>query len=392
MAKILVVDDEDYILHSLERTFIMTDHQLETAISGAAALAMLREAKYDVLISDMRMPVMNGQQFLAQARRLYPDSIRFILSGYADRDIVLEAARLGDAKAFLLKPWQNEEMIKLVEEALEMRARHQAEGLQYSLAAYYDLPVTKYVRDELVALLATDKTTSTITEAVAKHAGVVAALLRISWVAFSGNRPSGLYHALSLLGWENTMHILKNLPLRQADETDDLCDGLAEGVDMHSHSVQRELVRLLQFLKFSRQEIDCDYLGLVHDIGLACLAEFQPDQLSRIRTAAVAEGICLHEAEQKILGFDHALLGASMLEWWGIPSYVCQAVRWHLQPGMAAQEGQKPAALLHLANYLAQQASAGEPTDSLDRVALEILGIDDLTWLALQEGRSDERK
>jgi len=389
MAKILVVDDEDNILHSLERTFIMTDHQLDTAISGAAALAMLREEKYDVVISDMRMPVMNGQQFLAQARRLYPEAIRFILSGYADRDIVLEAARLGDAKAFLLKPWQNDDIVRTVEQALEMRARCQHDGLMSLVVSYHDIPVAKMAQDHLLMLLEEDKTTSIITDAVARHTSVVAALLRISWVAFPGNRPTGLYHALSLLGWENATHIIRNLPLRQEVAADAVQGKVIESLNLHSHRVQRELVRLLQVLNLNRQEIDCDYLGLVHDIGLLCLLEYQPKQWAQIRANVEAQGISQQEAELAVLEYDHAMLGAALLEWWGIPGFVCQAVRWHHCPLMAAPEGRKLAGLLHVADYLAQIALTGVTAGVIDGAVLAMLGIDDGIWKTLQEGSID---
>ena len=381
MARILAVDDEDNILHSLERTFLLTDHQLETAISGAAALAMLREEPYDVVISDMRMPVMNGQQLLAQTRRLYPDIIRFILSGYADREIILETARLGDAKAFLVKPWQNQEIVGQVEQALALREDHRRRGVAPMVAAFRDYPLGEAEQQKLLQLLAAERQMEPLVQGLAACGPLVAAILRIAWLVFAGSRPTSLYHAISLLGAESLRQIVANYPVQEEKE-----QPVAGWVDFrHGLQVQRWCICLLQALGIPRREIDCDYLGLVHDVGRYCLLEqplresLEPAFGERVTGGSLAP---VPGAPEMI---EHGELGAALLEWWELPDRVCQAVRWHHQPERAAAEDRPWAALLHLADILACPNLATAAADTPQPAALAALGLTLDRWQALKE-------
>ncbi len=107
MKKIPIVDDEVQILKALSRVFFDTDYAIFTAESGQAALSLLEQHEIDLVISDMRMPLMDGYELLSKVKETYPDIIRIILSGYADESTVFKAILHNIAKFYLLKPWHN---------------------------------------------------------------------------------------------------------------------------------------------------------------------------------------------------------------------------------------------------------------------------------------------
>ncbi len=116
---LLLVDDEPNVLASLKRLFRRDGHLIYTANSGAEGLDVLAQHPIDVIMSDQRMPVMTGVEFLRAAKKQYPQTIRIILSGYAELQYVTEAINEGAIYRFLSKPWDDEQLREQVQRAFE---------------------------------------------------------------------------------------------------------------------------------------------------------------------------------------------------------------------------------------------------------------------------------
>ncbi len=101
---LLLVDDEDNILRALVRLLHSEGYPILTANSGATALQVLANNDVHVILSDQRMPAMTGSEFLGHAKELYPDTVRMVLSGYADLAAVTDAINRGNIYKFLSKP------------------------------------------------------------------------------------------------------------------------------------------------------------------------------------------------------------------------------------------------------------------------------------------------
>ncbi len=122
---LLMVDDEPNVLAALQRSFRREGFKVLTATSAAQGLELLAEHPVQVVLSDERMPTMSGTEFLSRVRTLYPDTIRIILSGYADLATVVDAVNRGTLYKFLSKPWQNDALREQIREAFvyhELRA------------------------------------------------------------------------------------------------------------------------------------------------------------------------------------------------------------------------------------------------------------------------------
>lgn len=121
---LLCVDDEANILSALKRLFRPTGYRVLTAEGGAAALAILEaEADgVDLVISDMRMPGMDGAEFLAQVRQRWPGVVRILLTGYADVESTIAAINEGQIYRYISKPWNDGDVLITTREALERQA------------------------------------------------------------------------------------------------------------------------------------------------------------------------------------------------------------------------------------------------------------------------------
>ncbi len=118
-SKVLIVDDEENILHALTRLFRKEKYEILTAKSGEEGLEILDSHDIDLIISDLKMPIMNGVEFLAQAKERNPDALRIMLTGQADIKAMLDAIDQGEVYRFLLKPWNDDELRITIKQALE---------------------------------------------------------------------------------------------------------------------------------------------------------------------------------------------------------------------------------------------------------------------------------
>ncbi len=116
---VLFVDDEESILRSLQRSLRKEPYRVLTAGSGREGLEIIAKEKIELVVSDQRMPVMTGSQFLQQVRERSPDTVRVILSGYAEPNIIVDAINNGGVYRFIGKPWDDEELKTALRQCLE---------------------------------------------------------------------------------------------------------------------------------------------------------------------------------------------------------------------------------------------------------------------------------
>jgi response regulator RpfG family c-di-GMP phosphodiesterase len=119
IADILIVDDESFILTSLKRMLYGEPYRVHTASGGEEALQMMEQTEMGLIISDFRMPEMDGIAFLQEVKKRQPDSVRIILSGYADISAIIDAINQGEIFKFIAKPWNDDELKLTIIQSLE---------------------------------------------------------------------------------------------------------------------------------------------------------------------------------------------------------------------------------------------------------------------------------
>ncbi|OED39919.1 hypothetical protein AB833_13300 [Chromatiales bacterium (ex Bugula neritina AB1)] len=118
---ILCVDDESRILMSLKRVFRRFGHTIHIANSGAEGLEFLEENSVDIVMSDMRMPEMDGNHFLTEVATRWPDTVRMLLTGYSDMESTVGAINNGSIYRYIAKPWDDNDLSLSVQRALETK-------------------------------------------------------------------------------------------------------------------------------------------------------------------------------------------------------------------------------------------------------------------------------
>ena len=148
---VLCVDDEPSILSALKRTLRSRDVAVITATSGAQALEFMAELPIDLVISDMRMPGMDGAQLLERICIDWPDTVRILLTGYSDMAATILAVNRGRIFRYLQKPWDERELVESVREGLELRQRMKDEARLLSMGAVQSEQL-RQLNDELQQL------------------------------------------------------------------------------------------------------------------------------------------------------------------------------------------------------------------------------------------------
>jgi DNA-binding NtrC family response regulator len=124
MYSILLVDDEENILKALRRVLgRRKDWEIETYTRAEEALRRMRIKNFELVLSDYRMPGMDGVQFLSQVKQLQPETMRLIISGHTDLDALLGAINEASIYQFISKPWNDYELVATLEQALNYRDR-----------------------------------------------------------------------------------------------------------------------------------------------------------------------------------------------------------------------------------------------------------------------------
>ena len=233
---LLLVDDEELITNSLQRIFRMEKYDIRVASSGAEGIKILEMAQepFSLIISDQRMPKMTGAQFLEKAKRIFPDAIRILLTGYSDMDAIVEAVNRGEIHRYLTKPWDDDDLLLQVRQALE----------QYELVAENRrlLALTKRQNKKLGEL------NKNLEEKVAERSGeIVEKNKELS--RLNQELESGLY---------NTVRAFASLVEIYASSS---LAGHGRRVSAYSH-------RLAEFFDLSQHEVtQIEIAGLLHDIG-----------------------------------------------------------------------------------------------------------------------------
>ncbi|MDD5028226.1 MAG: response regulator [Rhodoferax sp.] len=139
LPTVLCVDDEPNILSALKRLFRGKGWQTVTADGGSAALALLETQAVDLVISDMRMPEMDGAQLLTLVRQRWPDTLRLLLTGHSDISAIIEAINRGEIYRYITKPWDDNDIVLIVRQGLERKTLEQEKQRLEVLTAQQNL-------------------------------------------------------------------------------------------------------------------------------------------------------------------------------------------------------------------------------------------------------------
>ena len=373
---ILFVNHEPYVQHGLERMLRPMRRVWEMDFAGDArsALERLGEVPFDVVVSDLRMPGMDGQQFLTEVMRRHPQVVRIILTACSEREATLDAMTV--SHQLLTKPCDADTLKATIGRALALRGLLDGETpLKALVSRLESLPSLPMLYSQIVeALQSPNVSVRAIAEIIARDPAMTAKILQLVNSAYFGlgRHVADLGRAVTLLGLETIKSLVLTAQVFSQFDPDSLESLSLETLWSHSActgALARKIVESEEGDESQRGEALT--AGLLHDVGQLLLAVNLPNVHTKAVKLAHQEDLQLWQAERQLFGASHGEVGAYLLGLWGLPEGIVEAVAYHHHPDQAPGFGSKVLTAVHAANALAHDPSGA----SLDWLYLETLGL-----------------
>lgn len=391
MKRILFVDDEPQVLdglrHRLHRQRGVWD--MRFAGGGREALEQLALEPYDVIVSDMRMPEIDGATLLRAVQDRYPNVVRIVLSGYAELETALRVVPV--AHQFLTKPCDADVLENVVTRACDLQALLSEDVLRRLVGSIDRLPTLPRIYSELVTAVAKEDVSAGEIAAILKQdAAMCAKALQIVNSAFFGlgRAIAKVEDAVIYLGFNTIKQIVLAVEVFQ------YCGVGRHSVialeTLQSHAMLAGSVASCLFSEREKKD-DAYVAGLLHDIGKLVLVAKAPDRVAEVMAEARQAGVPVHVIEERRWGVTHAEVGAYMLGLWGLPYPIVEAIANHHVPSRVHTTEFGILAAAHVADGLLHEeadptfSATGEEIRMLDLEFLKRTGFaDELPeWRAL---------
>jgi HD-like signal output (HDOD) protein len=384
--RILFVDDEPNILAGMRRLLHPYRDEITPVFAGSGpeALALLDKESFEVVVSDMRMPGMDGAALLTEVMQRWPNIVRIVLSGQSDKETILRS--IGPSHQFLSKPCDSMLLLDTIRRSCALRDLLSDAHLQDLVGRMTTLPTLPSIYAEISAEL--DSGTASVARIaglVTKDLGMTAKVLQLVNSSYFGlpQRISEPRQAVSLLGFDALKALFLYTQVFSQFEGRDLGGFTLESSSDHAVQVGT-LARAIAMAENASPAMMDDSLmaGLLHDVGKLVLAVNLPDQFAEILREAKRAKVNGREVELKVLGLDHADVGAFLLGLWGLPDTVLEAIAFHHDPNSCLSPGFTALTAVHAADALVRESAP-------DANLMQKLGVQKRipAWRALMKGK-----
>lgn len=385
MKRILFVDDEPKVLDALKRMLYPYRNEWETVFTpnGEQALQELADTHVDVLVADIRMPVMNGVELLTKVRDAYPEVVRIVLSGQADKEMTFSAATL--AHQYLAKPCDAQALRNTVERAVTLHVVLEQPALKQVISRIQSLPSIPSVYAQLMeALKKPDVSANEIGAIISQDLAMAAKIVQLANSSVFGlqRRIADPAEAVVYLGTEAIRSLALSVSVFSQFNVGQVRGFSLESLRDHGTAVGALARRIAKSMKLSKSEMDDAFLGgLLHEIGKLVLVANYPQEYEQAIMRSTREQIRIANAERQIFGATHAHVGAYLLWLWGLPPGVIETVTSQCRPLAALNPG--PVLAVHIADAMLTPV----PENPVDAEALAAAGMSDRLpeWERLRE-------
>lgn len=352
--QILFVDDEPSILNGLRRSLrpMRNEWDMEFFSSSIEALARAKEKIFTVVVSDMKMPELNGAQLLNEIRNVTPGSIRIVLSGQANLDAVLSVAPV--AHQYLSKPCNTDELKKIITRATKLRGMLQEKHIREHASCLNSLPIQISSYEKFSEELENeDVCKQKLIEIAMTDIALASKLLQLSSTEFFCNRKASvsIEQAIECIGTTCLKRLWFDHDCFIKFQGSKFVESCLSQVNKHSQEVsvlaeQIALSRTSDMPLIQRSKT----AGLLHDAGKLLLLALETELYSTILDASQKNSTELREMEVKFFGESHPEVGAHLLGLWGLDKTIIEAVAYHHTPEINIDSNLSPATVVHMAN------------------------------------------
>lgn len=355
-TSILFVDDEQRVLDGIRRQFHFKrkEWDMRFAPSGADAIKMLEEKPSDIIISDMRMPMMDGAQLLAEVKEKWPESVRFILSGQTDQEQLLTV--VGAAHQFLHKPCDPKLISHAVSRTRELAHTIEGTDLRNLILGIESLPVLSSSYSTLSQILEDGQSgADEIAQVIAKDIGLSAKLLQMVNSAFFGlpRQVRSVQEAVVIVGVQRLKDLALVSKIIDALEQDSAACPLIERLWRLSIDIGGAAARAAQNNGACEESQETARLaGTLALIGRALIVRVIPGKFAKACEVSASTGCTLTEAETVVIGVPQQAVGAYALGLWAFDDEVVECVVRQATPEMSRLEEGHPLRFVHTARTI----------------------------------------
>jgi HD-like signal output (HDOD) protein len=374
---ILFVDDDPNVVQGLQRLLRPYRDQwsMAFATSPDEALDRVRTGRFDVVVTDMRMPKMSGAELLGEVQRIAPHTVRIILSGTSEVSAIVKA--VGPSHQFLAKPCDPAVLEASIRRACALRSYMGDPRILELVGGTATIPSLPSLYREVIAAIRAERPLSEIGALVARDMGMTTRLLQLVNSSYFGlaRRTDDPARAVMILGIETLQSLVLGNKIFESFPTKETA--IAEGI-------WRDGVAAVGCARRICAHEDADAVitnqtlvaALLHDVGLLALLARAPELFHQIWPAEPSDGREREQAERTGIGASHSQIGAGLLSMWGLPDPIVEAVALHHDPAPEVHGAIAPLTIVHVA-----QAFARDLPDTADPEALRKSGLD-LEYLA----------
>lgn len=375
MKTILFVDDEPQILKSLRRLFGNSPYTTLFAENAKEALEFMSQNEVDLIITDIRMPDMDGFQLLAQVKKLYPRVLRVTLSGFTDSKSILKALEENLAKLYVFKPWDNQELLLTVDRLFEVEDMLNNASLLELINNISSLPTVPALYNELCHLIEEDASIDMIAKKIEMDQSISSKILRVANSAFYGAKTGNITQAIMYIGLTNVKNIvLSNSVFNDYTNHNNLHFNLWAHVNLTNKLMNAIYTKLLG----KKVPNAFASAGLLHDVGRVIVMNYYSEvQEEMIDKASATPKRDITSLESEMIGTNHQIIGGYLLNWWEIPHPIVEAAMFHHDPLNSVVINKELVSVVHLANYYSWELLEDDVfKEHLEEGVFEFLGIE----------------
>ena len=375
--------------YAMVGTLLGSDYDIYTASSGKEGLEFLKRTPVDIVISDLVMPEMNGQEFMAAVSQAHPESMRIVISAHEDQLTVAQCLMFGHR--YFSKPFDLKNLAGVLRRICHLKHQVGSDKLRKVVSGLGALPTPPPVYVRLTKAVGSLFTSlDEIADIVQEDPALTLKLLQIANSAYFANARKILTpaDAVQVVGLDVLRALVLCIHAFKFYQEKNFKSISATELWSHSLRTATAARKLARYESLSSTACDEAFVsGLLHDIGKLVLAANADADYQEVMDRSRNEGTPVDQVEWEMFGATHAQIGAYLLGLWGLPESIVNTVELHHSLDAHASSGFTPAAALHIAQFLERSP---DRISQLDTRFLKQIGVENRVseWERVLQGEN----
>lgn len=377
MKRILIVDQNQDVLRTMVETFRNTGYDIVTADSGLSALEVLKIVDVDLVISDLRLPLMDGFDLMSRISDQYPDIIRIIMSERTGIASVLKAIRQTVAKYYILKPWNEDSLLEYINQIVSTEASLKSKDLLNMVGEIENLPTIETSYHKILNMIEKDTDMGLLTAEIEKDFSISSKLLKIANSAYYGLRTGSVKNATVYLGLANLKSLIYSTAiLNSVDLVSEQDQQRVKDLWTHALLTNKLLHYIYEEFLCRKLSEDAYSAGLLHNIGTLILICNRIGDYTEVMKKVTPQFRNMLDVEQEAFRVTHQEAGGYLASFWKLPFPIVEAALYHHRPLDSGVSNTELVSAVHLAQHYAWQLTKQSAVTDLYPETFDILNID----------------